>query len=233
VRAPSSSGPSSGTLPMLWTLADLRSTFAPADAALAVETLLAVDNVGYAEPPAFASAPDGPSGLRFTAFPVPAPQSAEGARWTKLAALRRRVLGSGRWPPEVVEDAVNAAESVHTRGAGELCAFEYAGAAIDALTGSLRRDTLGGSSLTPSLRAHEAASVDPDAADASEDTDKLADGRVERGAPDAGGVRERARKLDSASAGESARLAADALLPACACVIVACTATAMPVRAYA
>jgi hypothetical protein len=221
VRAQLSSGPSSGTLPLLSTLADLRSTLAPADATLAVETLLAVDNVGYAEPPAFASAPDGPSGLGCMAFPVPAPQSAEGARCTSEAALRRRVFGSGRWPPEVVEHAENAAESVHTRGAGELCAFEYADAAIDALAGSLRRDALDalwrsenapairGSSLTPSLRAHKAGLVDPDATDASEDTDKLADGSVERGAPDAGGVGERTRMLDSDGAGESARLAGD------------------------
>jgi hypothetical protein len=34
-------------------------------------------------------------------------------------------------------------------------------------------------------------------------------------------------------AGESARLVADALLPACACVIVACSETPLPARARA
>jgi hypothetical protein len=76
------------------------------------------------------------------------------------------MVGSVRWPPEVVEDAENAAESVHTRGAGELCAFECAHAAIDMLAGSLRRDALDapairGSSLTPGLRAHEAGLCRP------------------------------------------------------------------------
>jgi hypothetical protein len=158
-KSPSSSVPSSGTLPMLWTLADLRSALAPTEAALTVEALLAVD-------------------------------SRRRARWTSEAALRRRVLNSVPWPPEVIERAENAAESVRAWAAGELCAFEYADAASDALTGSRStrssaaraRPPSAGARSRPACARRKPASVDPYATDASEDTDKLADGSVKRGA---------------------------------------------------
>jgi hypothetical protein len=66
----------------------------------------------------------------------------------------------------------------------------------------------------------EPPSVNPDA---SEDTDELADRSPARGArmPNAGGARERPRMRDADGAGESARLAADALLPTRGRVIAA------------
>jgi hypothetical protein len=135
-------------------------------------------------------------------------------------------------PPDVFDEAEDAAESVRARGAGELCVFDYTDGV--AAAGALRRgalDALGRSEsalamrcspLAPGLRARtDPPSIDQDA---SETTDELADGRP---------ARERATMLGVDAAGESPRLAADALLSARGRVIVACCDAPLLARARA
>jgi hypothetical protein len=151
-------------------------------------------------------------------------------------AAGRRVCDWVRCPPDLFDDAENAADSVRACGAGELCALGVAVAgalrsdALDALCRSESALFTSGSPLARGVRARtDPPLVDPDA---SEDRDELADGSPSRGArmPDAGAAGERARILDAASAGESARLAADSLLPARGRVIVACSEAPFPSR---
>jgi hypothetical protein len=89
-----------------------------------------------------------------------------------------------RCPPDVFDEAEDTAESVCARGAGELCAFEYADGL--AFVGALRREALDalrcsesafairGSLLAPGVRTRtDPPSLNPNA---SENTDELADG---------------------------------------------------------
>jgi hypothetical protein len=150
----------------------------------------------------------------------------------------RRVQNSSWCPPGVVEVAEDAAESVRACLARELCAFEYTDGV--AVTGALRRDALDalGRSKSPlaihgsplafgaCTRAEVAPRlVDPDVPNASEDADGLADDDPERGARmlmlQAAGAGERGRVLNADGAGETARPAADASLPARGRVIAA------------
>jgi hypothetical protein len=134
---------------------------------------------------------------------------------------------------------------LRARGAGELCAFTYTDGV--AVAGALRRDALDalGRSRSPlvlrgsplALGVRTRAEGDPDAPAASADADELADDGPERGArmlmlhaagADAG---ERARMLNADGAAETARPAADALLPARGRVIAVSNDVLLLVRA--
>jgi hypothetical protein len=148
----------------------------------------------------------------------------------------------------VFEDAEGAADSLRVHGAGELCAFEYAAGV--AVTGAVRNDALDslgrsrsplvirGSPLAPGVRMRAEGprpSVLPDAPDASEDADELAEDCPERCARmlmrNAAGAGERGCILNADRAGAIARPAADALLPARGRVIAASNDALFPVHA--
>jgi hypothetical protein len=132
-----------------------------------------------------------------------------------------------RGPPDVFEDAGDAADKVHARSASALCALAYAAGL--AVAGALPRDALDalecsesataarGRPLAPTLSVRvEPPSVDPDENEPAKES------------PVHG-----ARMPDAGIAGESTPSAVDALLPARGRVIVAYSDASLPARACA